>query len=416
MAGISDPSKWALPAAVIAICAFLTAVMRISYDSFAIFLLPLSREFGWARAETAGIYGAMMLCFGIGCPIAGRLMDHWGPRWTYVLGAVGLALGFWAARSSSALWQFYLAIGVCVGLSGALVGTVSHAALLARWFGANLTIAIAAAAAASGIGVLVFAPLLQWLIDADGWRWTYAMLAAVALGLAVILFALPWHRLGGPKTPVLARRAPPASGSDPVALSPPVTGARDAYRQTRFWALFGLQFLTAVSVFSLNPQIVALLVDHGFDPLASASAFGAAGFMGTAGLMVFGWLADRRGRTLALSLSFAMTIAGFAALGLVTVVSSWWLVGLFVLIYGPTFGARGPIVNGLIPRVFGRGPSLGLILGSVHMGLGLGAATGATLGGYLHDISGYRAVILVAIAASAAALTLYLSVGSVRKA
>lgn len=412
---------WAWPAAVVAICAVLTAVMRVSFDSFAVFLLPLAGDFGWSRAETAGIYGIMMLSFGMGAPLAGRLMDGLGPRWTYAAGSAGLAAGFHFTAAAHSIWEFYLFLGLCVGITGALVGTVSHATLLARWFGASLTIAIAIAAAASGIGVMVFAPLLQWLIDANGWRDTYETLALTVAGIGLAVLVLPWHRLAAPKTSVEMNDPPARLQSGPAprqsgGLPPAPTRAADAYRQGRFWTLFGIQFLTAISMFTINPQIVAFLVEQGFDPLASASAFGLAGLAGTVGLIAFGWLADRRGRTLAMTLSYGMTIAGFAILIAIMISPTWLLAGLFVAVYGPTFGARGPIVNALVPRLFGRGPSLGLILGSVHLGMGSGAAVGATLGGYLHDISGYGAVIAAAIAASAAAAMLYLSVPSVRKA
>ena len=390
--------------------------MRVSFDSFAVFLLPLAGDFGWNRAETAGIYGLMMLSFGLGCPLAGRLMDLWGPRWTYVTGAAGLAVGFQVTAAAEALWQFYLCLGVCVGITGALVGTVSHATLLARWFRASLTIAIATAAAASGIGVLVFAPLLQWLIDMNGWRSAYGTLSLIVGVIAAVLLILPWHRLRAPRQPVLVAAPPVSDRGTAASAVPKATTAAEAYRQVRFWTLFGMQFLTAFSMFTINPQIVAFLVDQGFDPLASASAFGVAGLAGTVGLIAFGWLADRRGRPLAMSLSYAMTVAGFAVLLAIMASPAWWLVGLFVVVYGPTFGARGPIVNAMVPHLFGRGPSLGLIMGSVHMGMGSGAAVGATLGGYLHDVSGYGAVILVAVGASMAALALYWSIASVRQA
>lgn len=418
MVRFPETRGWTWPAAVVVICAVLTAVMRVSFDSFAVFLLPLAGDFGWSRAETAGIYGIMMLSFGLGCPLAGRLMDWWGPRWTYVVGAAGLALGFQATAAADALWQFYLCLGVCVGLTGALVGTVSHATLLSRWFRASLTIAIATAAAASGIGVLIFAPLLQWLIDTGGWRAAYETLSLIVGIVAVILLMLPWRRLSRPTTSRLVS-APTAAQVRIEARRtelPTATTAAEAYRQSRFWTLFGIQFLTAVSMFSINPQIVAFLVEQGFDPLASASAFGAAGLAGTVGLIAFGWVADRRGRPLAMTLSYGMTIAGFAILLAIMILPAWWLVGLFVLVYGPTFGARGPIVNAMVPRLFGRGPSLGLIMGSVHLGMGSGAAVGATVGGYLHDVSGYGAVILVAILASLGAVALYWSIASVRQA
>ena len=311
----------------------------------------------------------MMLSFGIGSPIAGRLMDRWGPRWTYVTGAVGLAVGFRLTAEAATLWQFYATLGFVVGVTGALVGTVSHATLLARWFGNNLTIAIATAAAASGVGVLIFAPLLHLLISADGWRAAYQSLSLGVAFVAVVLLILPWHRLRAPElapeAPAITVRQP--AGAAANAPSQPVT-AGEAYRQVPFWTLFGMQFLTAFSLFSINPQIVAFLVEQGFDPLASASAFGMAGLAGTVGLIAFGWLADRRGRRLAMTLSFAMTITGFCVLLAIMIVPLWGLVGLFVCVYGPTFGARGPIVNALVPRLFGRGQSLGLILGSIQLG------------------------------------------------
>jgi MFS family permease len=406
------PSTWIWPVAVVAVCAVLTAVMRVSFDSFAVFLLPLADDFGWGRAETAGIYGCMMLFFGIGCPIAGRMMDRFGPRLTYVTGTVVIAAAFQLTASADSLWQFYLGIGVVVGLGGALIGVVSHATLLARWFRANLTIAIATAAAASGVGMLVFAPLIQLLIQTTGWRAGYTELSHASAILAAVLLVLPWRRLSRPQA---ADGAAPALVGKAAGPNPQRPSA-SAFRHVGFWTLFGIQFLTAFGMFALNPQIVAFLVEQGFEPLAAASAFGATGLAGTVGLIVFAWLADRRGRGLAMTVSYSMTLIGFGLLLAIIALPVWWLVGLFVVIYGPTFGSRGPIVNALVPRLFGRGPGLGLIMGSVHLGMGAGGALGATLGGYLHDASGYGTVIAVASAANAAALVLYWSVGAIRRA
>lgn len=402
------PSDWRWAFAIVAVCALLSAVMRVSIDGFAVFLLPLSAEFGWARSEAVSIYGLTMLSFGAGCLMAGRTMDRMGPRVTYTSGLTLLAGVFLLAHRFDALWQFALGMGVVVGASAALVGMVSHAVLLSRWFSRNLTFALSLTFAASGFGMLTGAPLLQALIETEGWRAAYSELGLVFAVLAVAVPLLPWGRLV-------------ARDSEQVGISRSGAGAgirvniRDVIADKGLVALFAIQFLTAISLFALNPQVVALLVETGFEPVWSALMFGAAGIAGATGVVVFGWLADRRGRKLAMTISYIMTIAGFSILLEVIAKPSWILVVLFVLVYGPTFGSRGPIVNAMVPAMAGRGPGLGLKIGFVQLGMGLGAAVGSTTGGWLRDISGYEGVVWLAIVSGVLAMALYWSVGSIRR-
>src|SRR3546814_11903612 len=90
---------------------------------------------------------------------------------------------------------------------------------------------------------------------------------------------------------------------------------RQAVRTRPFWALFFIHFFTAGGMFAVNPQIVAFLVEVGFPGLTAATAFGVAGLAATAGLLTFGWMADRVGRLFAALLSYAMTVGGFLILG-----------------------------------------------------------------------------------------------------
>ena len=69
----------------------------------------------------------------------------------------------------------------------------------------------------------------------------------------------------------------------------------------------------------------------------------------------------------------------------------------------------------MVPAMVGRGPGLGLKIGFVQLGMGTGAAVGATAGGWLRDVSGYEGVIWLAIIAGLLAVTLYWSVGAIRR-
>jgi MFS family permease len=402
------PPDWGPVFSVVAICAVMSAVMRVSIDGFAVFLLPLSEEFGWARSEVVSIYGLSMFSFGVGCLLAGRAIDRLGPRWTYTLGLALLAAVFLSAGYFEAHWQFSLGMGVCVGLGAAMVGMVSHAALMSRWFAEHLTFALSITFAASGFGMLIGAPILQALIEMDGWRHAYSRLGCVIAALALIMPLLPWARLQARDREAHLTQVRDNAGKPRLSL-------KQLMSQPGLTALFTIQFLTAVSLFALNPQIVALLVEQGFPPVWSAVAFGAAGFAGATGVIVFGWLADRQGRRFAMTLSFVMTTVGFSILLLLIASPSWVFVVLFVLIYGPTFGSRGPIVNAMVPAMVGRGPGLGLKIGFVQLGMGLGAAVGAVSGGWLRDVSGYQGVILLAIIAGLLALTLFLTAPSIRR-
>src|SRR2546425_12107900 len=47
---------------------------------FSAFLKPLSQEFGWTRAETAGAFSLYLLAAGLVLPLWGGVADHGGGR------------------------------------------------------------------------------------------------------------------------------------------------------------------------------------------------------------------------------------------------------------------------------------------------------------------------------------------------
>ncbi len=66
-----------------------------------------------------------MLSFGVGCVLAGRSIDRFGPRWTYTGGLAAIAIVFLSAGNFQMLWHFVLCTGIVVGASAALICMVS---------------------------------------------------------------------------------------------------------------------------------------------------------------------------------------------------------------------------------------------------------------------------------------------------
>jgi MFS family permease len=64
-------------------------------DTYAVFLLPLEREFGWSRSELTGVYSVYLLVNGFTAPLVGLAFDRLGPRWVFGAGVACLGAAFY---------------------------------------------------------------------------------------------------------------------------------------------------------------------------------------------------------------------------------------------------------------------------------------------------------------------------------
>jgi MFS family permease len=391
---------------VLAACFALNMFGRGLGDTYAAFLLPLERDLGWTRSQLTSVYSIYLLVNAFTAPLVGMVFDRLGPRWVYGAGMGCLAAAFFFAGSLSSLWQFYLFIGLLVGLGVSLNGMVPGSALLARWYRERLSTAIGIAFSAIGVGTIVFVPLAQYLIGEHQWRQAYRLLGiGLAAALPVILL-LPWKRFaaGDPAYRQQGRHKQAGAGWTP----------RAALRTPMFWALAAVFFCTAISMFSVVVQLVAFFVDAGFSPLAAAGAYGLLGLLSAASVMSSGFLSDRFGPLRTVSASFLGTAAGMAILLAMTLAPSEALLALFVVLFGLCMGTRGPIVSSISARYF-AGPHVATIYGGIYAANALGAACGAFMGGVLHDLTGgYRVGLAAALGFIALAAAPFWAVPALR--
>lgn len=308
----------------------------------------------------------------------GRLFDLWGPRRTFTLGLIALGAGMALTSQATTLWHFHLGIGVIGGLGVVALGPVPSTALLSKWYSRNLTSLLGIAWAATGIGVLALAPVAQLLIDAFGWRGAYLALGLAYMVVPVLLAALPWSRIAAGRPDLEPLTARPAR---PLRL-------RSVMHHRAFQGLCAIQGLTALAMFAIHPQAVAMLVEAGIPSLVAATAFGVAGFAGFGGMLLISWAVDRISRIGAVLGSYLLSIVGMLALIPLLGGMGAWLVWVFVFTFGPTLGARGPVLAATVAMVFGRGRGLGAMVGAQLAVGSLGGALGTLTGGLLRDLSG----------------------------
>lgn len=389
----------------------MSASARGVSETFAVFLLPVSKELGWSRAEAASVYAFGMLCLGLFSPVAGKLFDKFGPRFLFPLGMGCLAVGPILASQLEALWQFYLCLSLLVGFGAAALGIAVQSALLARWFQQSLTTAVAVVSGAAGVGVMIFSPVAQTFIDDLGWRNAYGSIGLIVICVGVLVAIAPWQKISEGRADL---RRPKTEGRH----SPTSDWTfRRAVRSRPYWSLSAVHFLTAISMFAVQPQVVAFLIEQGTNPITAASAFGVSGISATCGLLIFGIIADRYGALLSVTLSYSLTISGYLLLFMMVVSPSNFLLWAFVISYGASFGSRGPVISALTARIFGRGRDLGLIMGAIFLCMGAGAAVGATMGGVIHDLTdGYIMVIAWSLTAICIPVAIFWTVPELKRA
>jgi len=378
------------------LCFLFGLVSRGLHDSFSVFVPAIEGNLGWTRAQVSSIYACGMIGIGFGGPLVGLLFDRFGPKRLAIAGLLACAMALWIGARATALWQLQASVGLLYGIGVVALGAVLQTAILSRWFDRRLTTAIAIGYSANGFGMMIFSPLSQALIERGGFRFAYETLS-YGLGLAVLpLLLLPWRRIAAGHPEVVSKL--PAS---PMADTKAGPTLGEALRSFPFWALAWSFCLTSVGIYALTPQVVALLVERGFAPLQAASLYGLTGMLMPIGMIGIGYLADRVGRRLALTLAYASTILGVLALALVEQPDDMAIVLVFALFFGLSIGTRGPVIARLAMRYF-AGPQQGRIYGSITVGMGVGGALGAFLGGEIHDATGgYAAVLALSVAALA---------------
>lgn len=173
----------------------------INSSIIAVALAPIGAAFGAPTSQTAWLVSALYLATSIGQPLVGRLVDAFGPRRLFLIGAVLTAAAGVVGTLAPDLWvlvaaRVILGFGTCAGYPAAMYLIRSESDRT----GLRSPAGVLTALTVSTQTVAVIGPTLGGLlIDVGGWRATLAI--NVPLGL--ISFVLGHRFL--PHTAVGAR-------------------------------------------------------------------------------------------------------------------------------------------------------------------------------------------------------------------
>lgn len=379
--------------------AFSAPTVGFTY-SIGPFINPLIAEFSWTRQQILTTQTLMTIAIVIASALAGWIADRYGVRRMILISQTMLGGGFFLLaaflQDLTTLYVLYLLIAFG---GGGTVG-IGFARLISQRFVRQRGLALGIAMSGSGLCGFLVPPYAAWAVQTFGWRGAY-----VAIGLLPICISLPlaWRYL---------HDAPVTANSLPEARTPPesadaklgVTLLR-AMHDYRFWALALGLFLCSGMMTAFVTNIVPLLEESGFDPLAAAGAASAFGVAVLAGRILIGGLMDRFFAPLVGAVFVLPAGLGVALLGALE--PDFALVVAIVFLAGLAAGAEVDLMAYLTSRYFGL-REYGKIFAAQYIAFALGPGLWVPLIGAMRDDSGSYVTGLYVIGAGVVTFALLL--------
>ena len=372
---------------VVGACFFVTMSLGETMWSFGIFFKPLENEFGWSRRLVSSGYTAFLLGYSISAVIAGRLADTYTPRSILIICAFLAGLGISLCSRTQTLNQFRGFLFLA-GLGAGSTWTVPITTVQ-RWFYGRKRagLALAIVVAGVGIGAMVFAPLINYLILSHGWRNTYLI-----IGILFLLLIASSSLLIRPSPPDI--QSPPEGDNGIPAQrtvqSPTVLGL------VTHSSFLIVAFATCIAIFVfqiLSVHFVPYATDLGHTSTAAAAAVGVMGALSILGRLLGGAISDRVGwKTIFTGSHFALALT-LAWLLFLRV--EWMLYG-FAALYGLFWGIRTTALAGMLGDFFGM-RSLGTLMGIISATAQTSGAFVPYIAGYVFDTVGSYAIVFIAL-------------------
>ena len=375
---------------VLAMCFAVLLINSGARFSIGLVLKPMTDDLNWSRTAISSAVTMFMVITAASLPLMGRLVDRFGARrvlaWSLALSAGALAV----TPLASSPWQFFVLYGVFFAIGSAGTSITPIGVMLSRWFPDRLGMANSIAISGMGLGQLLVIGTLAATLAELSWRGAYWAIAVATLIVCICGAFLP---------------SEPAAANpkdSPKSIEPKVK-FRDAVKNRDFQWLIGIYVVCGFQDFLIATHIVAFALDSNVDATMAGNMLAFMGLAGLAGVLLAGWLNDRRGPLVPTAACFLLRIVIFGVLA--SGPSSTALI-ISALLFGATFWVTAPLTIIFARRLFGAA-MLGVASGSItmmhHASGGLGALTGALSA----DVTGsYQSIMAVGLAMSVLTLAM----------
>lgn len=390
----TNPKGWIVVGALF----LMLGIVITGRNSLGLMMPFWQADMGWSYGFVATAGAAMLTTMAVTAPIAGLMLDKYGPRTVYSIGMclVGVALILCSMMTEP--WQLLLLFSLLGGMGFAAISPSAVTTTIARYFDKKLGLATSMAASGSTGGQLALMPLLAALVTAIGWRPSF-----VALGITILITAVLVQFLV--KDGTVRSRGPGARPTVKLNVT-----LRALARDRTFWLLGGgfvICGFTTAGVIKVH--LIPYAVSCGFPMMESATAYGVMSFFSLVGMIVYGMLSDRFHRPALLASIYFMRALTFIVL--MYIPGSSPILFTFAVLFGIFDYATFPLVASMVASHIGR-HIMGITMGLIFAGHSLGGAAGSFMGGYLFELFArydWVWIVSVGLAGLAGVLTLFIA-------
>jgi len=273
------PGWWQVVAAMV-VQAIGAASIHTCYSVLAV---QYSQAFEPSRVVLALGITLVSGCGGLLGTVIGPGIDRFPMRRMMLVGLASLVTGFLVISIAPSMSVVLASYAVFMSVAAILLGPLSTAALLSRWFARRRGMAMGIAATGSAIGGLILPPLLQGLIAEFEWRDAlriFALLQIVVVAPVVVMLIVDRPSDRG-LHPDGAAQSPAASAG--VSKAAATLSTRELYANPDFWLIaFTVGMLFGGPV-ALSTHLMPLAIGRGVEAASAAlllSVISGANFVG----------------------------------------------------------------------------------------------------------------------------------------
>ena len=381
---------------------------------FTIFFLPITNELGLSRAATSLVFSLARAEGAIEGPLAGYVIDRYGPRPMMLAGILLSGLGYMLLATVQSYTAFLIVYLGIISLAFSAGFMHSPMVLANSWFIRRRAMAMTLISSAIGIGGTLITPVLAFTVSQWGWRQ-----GAFIAGLGLIVTGIP-VALYVKRSPESMGLVPDGVTSSEQKLNAPNNAKatsghqhehdheftiKQALKTAAFWKLI-LATTTRVGVYnSITVHFVPIMVWRGASEAKAAAMLATMALMSLPSHLLVGWIADRVNKP---RLMAACMLLGAGAVAILAYGAGEWALWTFTLLF--TFvEALFPVSWATVGDYFGR-KHFATIRGSMSFFYLWGPALGPVITGYVYDRhQSYAPLMNVYIAVALIAGLLYAS-------